>query len=450
VRIKEEIAVQATGLAETGHGVAKADPGVEVHVVDLLPGERARVVIDHMSPHTPVAWAHIETRLGANAAERVTPPCPAFGRCGGCTWQHLAYRAQLLHKRSRVVDLLAASDVEPAVVDPVVAAPSERGYRNKGKYVVGPGPILGAYVPRTHRVVSTVGCTAVTEAIDRVAERVRHALAQHQLAAYDERHREGVLRYAVIRSAEDGGALVGLVTPSRAPRAPLQAVAAQLLSDPQVRGVLWLRNDLTTGVIFDADREPELLGGAPTMTESIAEVEIEVGITEFLQVNRAQAARIYDRVARIVADGSARRALDLYCGVGGFSFALARAGAHVVGVERQIEAVEAARHAAERAGLASAVQFRAASAEEVAELAAEYAPDVVVVDPPRKGLESEVRAALAAAAAPLLVYVSCEPRSLARDLADLRRDAGYRVERVLPFDLMPGTAHVEAVAVCRR
>ncbi len=449
MRKRDQIEIVATGLIETGHGVAKTDSGVEVRVPDLLPDERARVVIEHVSQHTPVAWARIEARLGPQAAMRVPPPCPAFGRCGGCVWQHLRYTAQLEHKRRRVVDALAGAGVS-AEVESVVAAPTERGYRNKGKYVVGRGPILGAYLPRTHEVVDTAGCAAVAPAIDRAAARVRDALTSCRLEPYDERQHRGHARYVVIRTAEDGTVLVGLVTTSDAPRDRLAAVAAALLVEEPVGGVVWLRNDATTGAIFDAASEPILLAGSATLVEHIAGVRVDVGITEFLQVNRAQATRLYEHVARCCGAGPGRRALDLYCGVGGISFALARTGARVLGVESHGAAVAAARRAAQRADLGDRVVFRAAQAHAIGEIARTYAPDIVVVDPPRKGLEPAVRAVLAALSAEVLVYVSCDPRSLARDLAHLGRAAGYRAASVTPYDLMPGTAHIETLAVCRR
>jgi len=449
MRSNDRIEVSATGLDDAGHGICSTDAGSEVRVADLLPGERALVSIDHVSPHQQVAWARVEARRGPAAPERVVPPCPAFGRCGGCAWQHLSYEAQLFHKRERLVRSIDEIDASTKVAA-VVPSPREQGYRNKGKYVVGAGPVLGAYAPRTHRVVDTAGCTAVAPVIDRSASLVRSALTSQGLQVYDERARTGHLRYVVIRADAEERALVGLVTTSDVSRDRLDDAAATLVADGSVRGVLWLRNDTTAGAIFDPAQAPVLLAGEPTLAEEIAGVAIDVGITEFLQVNRLQAAHLYDLVARIVGAEVDRRAVDLYCGVGGLSFAMARTGARVLGIEAHPAAVRAAGLAAERAGIADRVSFRVGRADDLPALAADFHADAMVVDPPRKGLSEDVRAAVAASDAGLLVYVSCEPKSLARDLGHLRREAGFRIERILPADLMPGTAQLEAVAVCRR
>src|SRR5690242_6586237 len=217
--------VTATELDETGCGVGRAG-GKRVHALDLLPGERAEVALDHESPHRPEAWGRVVRRLGAPSPDRVAPVCPGFGRCGGCVWQHLAYPAQLAAKRERVVAALAevpamaSGAVEIAAIRP---SPELTGYRNKGKYVVGTSGdhlVLGGYAPRSHEVVDTLGCRVVAPIIDECAIWVRGAAERAELAPYDERARTGELRYVILREA-DGDVMVILVAAPRTPRAKL-------------------------------------------------------------------------------------------------------------------------------------------------------------------------------------------------------------------------------------
>ena len=433
--------MRATELDDTGRGVGEAD-GARVHVVDLLPGERAEVAIEHASPHRAEAWARVVRRVGEPSADRVAPACPAFGRCGGCAWQHVAYPAQLAAKRARVESALGRE------VGAVRASPGVLGYRNKGKYVVARGDggrlVLGAYAPRTHDVVDTLGCRVVTDAIDAAARCVRDAAERAGLTAYDEATHSGELRYAIVRAAAGGDLLVGLVTTTRVDQARLARAAADIGAHPGVRGVVAIAHDRRDGAIAPVDAPVRVLHGVGAVEERFAGFAVEVGIGEFVQVNSPQATAIYARVAELVRP--ARRAVDLFSGLGWIALHLARAGAEVTAVEVDAAAVAALARTAAAAGLP--VRAIAGDAGRIA--AAELgAADVVVVNPPRKGLGERGRALVAALAAPTVIYVSCGPESLGADLAALAAH-GYAADVVELFDLMPGTAQVETIVRLRR
>ncbi|MFT3699859.1 MAG: 23S rRNA (uracil(1939)-C(5))-methyltransferase RlmD [Kofleriaceae bacterium] len=429
-----KIDVTATELDEAGCGVGAAG-GRNIHVADLLPGEWAEVAVDHASPHKAEAWAHIVKRIGPESPERVPPACPAFGRCGGCVWQHVSYGAQLQAKRDRVVAALGA---QPCPIADVRPSPAELGYRNKGKYVVGAAAngdlILGAYAPRSHHVVDTLGCRVVAPVIDEVATWLRGAATRAGFIAYDEQTRTGELRYAIIREAE-GDVMIVLVVSSAAPRSKLEAVANGMAKHAAVRGIVAITNDRRDGAIVPSGSTARVLLGHGYLVEKLAGVPIEVGASEFMQVNRAQAAAMYTRVAELAAGGT--RALDLFAGLGGIGLHLAKAGMTVTSVEIDADAVSQLRRAAEHAKLPLT-----AIAGDAAELAL-GGFDVVVVNPPRKGLAGALPL-VASIQAQTIIYVSCGPDSLGRDLAALA-EHGYQPDVIEPFDLMPGTAQVETV-----
>ncbi len=436
--------VTADDLDDAGAGVGDGAGG-RVHVEDLLPGERARVAIDHRSPHTGEAWGRVRERLGPPSPDRVAPPCPAWGRCGGCAWQHLAYPAQLAFKRRAVERAVAGL---PVTVAPVVQAPALIGYRNKGKYVVGEvggAVVLGAWAPRAHRLVDTAGCQVVMPVIDALRGRIVAAATAAGLVPYDERLRTGALRYAIVRVARDGRALVVLVVRSSAAEDVVMAVARAVAADPRVAGVVRVDNDRADGGLVDDAGRP--LVGADHIDDVVAGVTVALGAVEFAQVNPVQADALYARVAALAGVGPGDRAVDVYAGVGGFGFALARAGATVVAIEREPAAVAALAAAAATAGLGARLEARVGDAATLAELPGPLA--AIVIDPPRKGCSPAVLAALNAAPAARLVYVSCGPTSLGRDLRALVA-GGWQLEAIEPFDLMPGTAQVEVVATLRR
>jgi 23S rRNA (uracil1939-C5)-methyltransferase len=415
-------------------------------VTDLLPGERAEVAIDHESPHKPEAWGRIVRRLGKQSPERVAPACPGFGRCGGCVWQHLSYPAQLEAKRERVVAALGDSQVRVANVRP---SPALFGYRNKGKYVVGRSGdhlVLGAYAPRSHIVIDTIGCRVVAPVIDEVATWVRGAAERAGLLPYEEKTRAGELRYVVIRESA-GDVMVALIVTSSTPRAKLEKVATALSRHPAVRGLVSVVNDRRDGAIVPSGSSAQVLLGHGHLVELLAGVKIEVGAAEFLQVNRAQATAMYERVAEL-ANG-AKTAVDLFAGLGGFGLHLARNGTKVVAVEIDRDAIAQLRRAAERAGLPLEAIAGDAGDLPAAVHAQLGKPDVVVVNPPRKGLSEGARQLLVDLDPPTLIYVSCGPESLGRDLGILAK-AGWQTDSIEPFDLMPGTAQVETIVRLNR
>jgi 23S rRNA (uracil-5-)-methyltransferase RumA len=440
--------LQPTALDARGAGLATLE-GMRVHVAGVLPGEVATAVLEHVSPHRGPdgrreAWARA-LELSVRSPQRAAPACRAYGQCGGCLLQHLAYPAQLQWKRDQVA---AALDGRGPPVEPCVPSPRVLGYRNQGKYVYagGAGAVLGGYAPRSHRLVDLEGCRVVEPPIDAVAfgegaGGLRSLLAAQGVPAFDERRRTGLLRYCVLRSNRQGQVLVTLVTgrPSWPEGAGL--ARALMAERPQVVGVVWNVNTSGSNVILGPDEE--LLAGHH-LAETLSGVTVEVGSRVFLQLNREVAALIYGQVAEAAAElGPMARVVELYAGVGAMSFAVAPLAAEVVAIEENPQSCAAGTRAAAAAGL-NRIRFLTADAGRG--LAGIDAADLVILNPPRAGMEEAVAAAVARLRPRLCAYVSCNPASLARDLDRLAAD-GLRPIRITPFDMLPHTPHVEVLSL---
>ena len=404
-----------TDLDDDGLGRANhADR--EMLVAGALPGDRVRVEVEHASPHGKRSWGRL-LGLERPSPDRVAPVCPATGRCGGCPLGALAYPAQLAWKAA-----LVERTVGPSL--PIVPSPRQVGYRNHAKLVYGRAHgrlTLGGYAPRSHHLVDLAGCRV----IEPVLEEVRAAL----LAALIERDVEpAILAYVVLRANHAGQVLVTLVGTVSDALGELHA------AHPAIVGVC--ANDGPDGnAIFG--RTTRTLWGARELDDRVGTVLLHLSSTAFFQINRDVAAAIYAAIDAWTAAGT--RVADVYAGVGGIALTLAP-GRDVVGVEVNAAAVADASRAAR--GRARFIADDAARG-----LGTLGTLDALVVNPPRKGVERPVVDAIEDASPAQIAYVSCNPVSLARDLALL---PAYELESVRAYDMHPHTAHVETLALLRR
>jgi 23S rRNA (uracil-5-)-methyltransferase RumA len=448
--------VTTTALDQDGAGVAELGPApdqrsdqpdhVRLHVAGALPGETVAATVEHVSPHRRAGASHAWARLGRvlrPAPERVEPACAAYGACGGCVMQHLDYPAQVIWKRGLVEQALTG--VRGAVpVDDCVPSPRPLGYRNQAKYVCGfvaGRLVLGAYEPRSHRIVDLAGCRVIEPPLDQVAGVVRGLLEEHAVEPFDERRRTGLVRYVVLRANGEGEVLATLVT-SRRPWPEAAALAAELRARaPAVVGVVQNVNAASGNVVFGG--EDVALAGAERLDERLGGVRVALGPRAFLQLNRQVAALIYDQIRAAVARlGRVGQVADVFAGVGAVAFTLADLVGEVVAIEQNPEAAAAGASAASAAGLA---QVRFVTADAGRGLAALDRADVIVLNPPRAGASPAVCAEVLRLAPRLLAYVSCNPASLARDLTALRA-SGLTLQTLRPFDMLPHTRHVETIA----
>ena len=434
-------------IAKTGQAVGRAD-GMVVYVLGPVPGERARVKIDAVKAKYAVGDL---VELLERSSDRVEPFCAVFGTCGGCQVQHLAYPAQLVWKRGIVENALRRlGGIEGARVDAPVGMVNPRAYRNKMALVVDhaaaldAGPSFGFYAARSHDIVPIASCPIVMPQLDT-------AIAGLWAAARDPAttHAFDEARHVIARAGAASGESVLSITTDRASTS-LPALGAALAA--KLPGTIGVSNS------FEPPSENAVMGrrnvtvsGSAAMHEAIGDVKFNVSPASFFQVNSEMVGKIFGYLAsQSLAE---KRFIDLYCGAGTFALFFAKAGARVVGIEENPNAIREANANAAVNGVGERTAFMNGRVESVLRsktgVDALKAADIVFLDPPRKGSDEGTLDALVRAKVPHVWYLSCNPATLARDLAHLIA-GGYVLGSVQPFDMFPQTGHIEALAALHR
>jgi 23S rRNA (uracil1939-C5)-methyltransferase len=446
----QEVELDVESLAYGGNGVARLD-GYVVFVRRALPGDRVRARV------TKVKRSHAEalaTEIVRPGPQRVEAPCRHFPACGGCRFQDLAYDAQLEQKQSQVRDAFQrlAGIAEPPLEEILPCEPDIFHYRNKVEYSftrTPAGPALGFHrAGRWDEVLDIEKCWITTDFGNDVRDAVRDWAREEGLEAYSQADGTGYLRHLVVREARNTGqALVQLVT------APGEKFEHGYFVDvvrrfPQVHSVHWSVNDRPAEV---TNLPTELLWGEEWIEEELGGLRFRVRPNAFLQTNTAMAERLY-ALAREAAQLSGNETVwDLYCGIGTIGLSMASDALTVWGIDVSEESVACALENAELNGITNAAFFAGNVGQVVEELLERSGPpEVVVVDPPRAGLAGKALRHLGRLGAPRLVYVSCNPTTLAGDVKTLGEEYGYELLRARPVDMFPHTPHVETVALLER
>lgn len=428
------------GYSSEGLGIARID-GQVVFVHGAVRGELCRILV--MKVLKNAAFGKV-TELLEPSPERREPDCPYYGRCGGCDFRHLSYREELWAKRQRVQDALTrlgGSDVE---VEEILGAADPLYYRNKSQYPVSAGKV-GFYRARTHDVVDIERCLIQKPQADAAAAALRDYMRDFAVPSYDEKTGRGLLRHLYVRTNRRGESLVCvLANGERLPREE-ELVGRLRRAVPDCVGVVLGVNTRRGNTILG--ERYRTLWGADTLEDELCGLTFRLSVPSFYQVNRDQAEVLYRKAAEYAGLTGGELVVDLYCGAGTITQVMAGGAGRVIGAEIVPEAIEDARENARRNGIEN-VEFFCGDA---AQLAADFAgrglrPDVICVDPPRKGLAPEVIAAAAQMAPQRVVYVSCDPGTLGRDVKRFA-EYGYRVQRTAACDLFPGTRHVETVCL---
>jgi len=449
----DTLSVSIDDLAFGGEGVGRVN-GYVVFVRGGIPGDTLRVrLVEARSRFGRGVIEAIETP----SPDRVDAPCAYFGRCGGCRLQHVAYPAQLAFKEKQVRDCLERiGGLPPFELRPILPAPEVLGYRNKMEFTVAPsaaGPALGLHeAERYDSVLDIERCLLQSDVMNTLLAETRQALRARGLSVYEtgaDGEGRGLLRFVTLREGRrTGQAMVNVVVSAPDVQA-LAPVATEVHARvPATASVVLNVNDTKASVAVGT--EEHLLLGRDTITERLDDVVFEISANSFFQTNTVQAERLFALVDDACALTGTETVIDLYSGTGAISLLLARKSRHVYGIELAAAAVADAGRNARANGIENCAFLAGEVRHALPELVRQgVKPDVVVADPPRAGFHPKALATLAALAPARLVYVSCNPATLARDVGDLVRQ-GYALEWVQPVDMFPQTPHIEAVARLRR
>lgn len=439
-----EMTIDALGSA--GEGIGRID-GFTVFVEGALPGEKIRVLL--VKVKKSYGYGKLLEILEASP-DRREPLCLVAKQCGGCQLQHFSYGGELAYKTKLVQDALERiGGIRDARVQPAIGMDDPWRYRNKAQFPVGQGKegcAIGFYAKRSHRIVDTEKCFLQNECNDEIVRIAREFFNEFQIPLYEEETHRGLVRHILTRIGKNSGEIMVCIVINGKKLPHSDVLAERLKKVAGVVSIVLNINQEKTNVILG--RKIVTLWGKDTITDTIDGISFEISPLSFYQVNPVQTEVLYRKAVELAELKGDETVLDLYCGIGTISLFFARKAKKVFGVEIVPEAIADARKNAERNGIANAA-FAVGAAEEVIPRLYEeegIAADVVVVDPPRKGCEERLLETILQISPKKIVYVSCNPATLARDLAVLRQ-GGYEVRTVQPVDQFPRSVHVETVAL---
>lgn len=436
------------GLSHDGRGVVPLAGGV-AFVTGALPGERVRLRLEHRSRR---CWQGRLEQVLEPAPDRCSPSCRLADRCGGCSVQHLQLESQRRWKRQQVVDALQRiahlQDAE-LLVAPLLAAGDGLGYRNRAILPLErreDGSLRAGYYRRgSHRLVNVNHCPVLDPRLDRLIAPIKQDLEATDWPVDRHLQEGGGLRHLALRLGHHTDELLVTLVSSHADLPHLDAMARRWRERwPELVGVCLNLQERPSNVLMGP--VTQVVAGRGWLEERFAGLRLSIGADTFFQVNTAMAEKVVPLLLEGLAGLSPGRLLDAYCGIGTFSLPLAAAGWSVTGIELGVSSVERARHNADQNGLGERCAFAEGP---VGERLAELLPgcDALLLDPPRKGLDPRTMAAILAEPPARLLYLSCDPATLARDLGELAGAGGpYRLSAAQPLDFFPQTNHVETLA----
>ena len=437
-------------LSSDGSGVAHSADGEAVFVPGTAPGDEARVRI--VKDCGRYAFGILDELL-TPSPDRIPVDCPVAGPCGGCSLRHLDYAAELRAKQESVLDAFRRiGGLEVPVLD-ILPSPEVDRYRNKVQFPVGVdksgAPCIGFFAGRTHRIVPCPDCKLQPSVLNEIGNALCAFFAQQGIRPYDEQSGKGLVRHIFLRRGAHSGQIMVCLVCTRAKLPHAEQLCTVLREQfPAISTILLNVNAKNTNVILGS--ENHILYGPGYIEDTLCGVPVRLGPLSFYQVNTLAAERLYGVAAQYAQLTPDDTLLDLYCGMGTIGLSMAGQCRELIGVEIVPEAIESAKANAARMGEAVAAKSRffcADAGQAATQLAAEgLHPDIVMLDPPRKGCDEATLSAVVRMAPRRVVYVSCNPATAARDAAWLEQN-GYHAEKVQPVDLFPRTKHVEAVVL---
>ncbi len=440
----EKIHLRIEGMTLDGNGVGRHE-GMAVFVPMTTVGDAAEVQIVKVQKRYAFG---IVTDLQEASVDRTEPDCPVYRRCGGCVFRHLRYEAELRCKERAVEDAFVRIGGFSAAVRPIVGAVQQEAYRNKAQLPVAQDEdgrlYSGFYASRSHRIISQSLCRLHPPVFSELSSRALTLCTENGISAYNEQTGKGSLRHLYLRCGSNSGELMLCFVTSDRIENRLRPIARQLaLEFPQLKSILQNINPEKTNVILG--KQTLILAGKDRISDTMCGVAVELSPHAFYQVHTKQAERLYEIAAELANLTGTELLLDLYCGIGTIGLSMANRIRRLIGVELVPQAVENARENAKHMG-ASHAEFFCGDAGEIAEKLAkdQVRPDVLILDPPRKGCSRQTLDACLQMQPQRIVMISCNPATAARDCAILCENQ-YSLETIQPVDLFPRTGHVECV-----
>ncbi len=451
IKEKDIFDLEITDITDQGAGVAKAS-GMVVFVLGTVPGDRVKAEI------IKVKKSHLVARVlefYEKSPIRVENRCENRF-CKSCAYKYLSYSEELSRKEENVRQIFKKAGLPEVEVLPIVGSPQEKGYRNKAQYPITRAKdgsyIIGFYAPKSHRAIEAADCYIEPEIFTEIIETLREFFSENDLSAYDEKTGKGLLRHIYLRRGEvTGEVLLTLVINGEKLKNSHILVKTITEKFPDVVGILLNINKKATNVIL-GERFVTLFGRDHIFDE-LSGVRLKITAPSFYQVNHDAAELLYAKAKELAAPEKTDLLLDLFCGAGSIGLSMAESCLELVGIEIVESAVLCARLNAESAGIQNA-SFYAGDATETERLleSAEAArgekinPNIVILDPPRGGCDERLIKYVSALNPQRIVYISCNPATLARDMV-IFRDLGFFAKNVTPFDLFPMTGHCETIVL---
>lgn len=435
-----EYEVKISGYNSDGAGVSRID-GQVIFVPGTIDSEVCRIKI--LKVNKNVAYGRLSEVI-TPSENRIAPECKYYPRCGGCDFHHMSYAEELRAKENQVQSVISRIGGLDIKVEPIVGSESVSRYRNKAQFPIGMADkiVSGFYRSHSHDIVPCDDCIIQSEFANKICKTVIFWMEKFNIPPYDERENKGVVRHIYVRNT-----MLCLVV-TKKPKFLAELTDIVLKAHPETSGIILNYNRESTNVILG--NEDEVIFGEGFVTDTLCGNEFELSPHAFYQVNHAQAERLYALAIEKAELSENETVIDLYCGAGTITLALAKYAKSAIGVEIVPQAIQNAKENAKRNG-AENVEFICGDATLAAsELKRRgISADVVVVDPPRKGLTPELIKTIAEISPKRVVYVSCDPATLARDLK-LFGEVSYKTESVTPVDMFPRTRHCECVASLRK
>lgn len=432
-----------TDINNEGEGVVRVgDERFVLFVPDALPGEEVTCRVTRVKKNYGTAKA---LERHNDSPDRTPPRCPHFGRCGGCQLQHMNYDAQLRLKTKTVIDALTRiGGIEKPPVENCVPSPSQWGYRNKASLPVQNfargGFIAGFYKPRSHDIVPFETCPVLLPKLEVNIKTVLSYLQKTNLTNF--------IRHIIFRTAQfTDESLCGVVGSRNLRKTEIEELKKLAAKNSSLINGLIYNKNISEGNFIWGD-EFTTLYGASVMKEAIGDFKYTFEISSFFQINSAQTQNLYKQAAELALEGSPQNILELYSGVGSLTAYLAKGAKSVTAVESWEPAAKYMKENAAQNNLSN-ITPHSGRAEDIAAALAENKYDAVVLDPPRTGCQPEVIDAIVKISPKRIVYVSCNPATLARDIKPLTAN-GYELTSAQPFDMFPQTGHVETVCQLSR